>query len=180
MNCPSRGKIIGNVALTIILLLIVLCFPSVATDAANSFEERANLQVKSNLHVVQMALEMYAVDHQRSYPLPASLLRALRPQYLVDGHFPRNPFASHSRSLYQRNVILVDRRSGLLPAGRIQTSPGKTIGKGKFPRNGFFDIHTYGAIAYDLDPQRNIYVLYGIGKKKGQAILVATVSNFRK
>ncbi|MNL33195.1 hypothetical protein D3C87_1550900 [compost metagenome] len=161
--------------------LSVLSSP--ADQALDTIQEKAfsdpNKQLVSNLHAVQMALEMYAVDHSGKYPSAESFMRELTYQgilYLDEDRMPRNPFSSYE--LRQSNAILLPANGSPLKSATAETPTpaGSILGPGKAPHNSLHDLTTFGAIVYDYDPKRGSYVLYGIGQRGDDAVVTYVIT----
>jgi len=80
-------------------------------------------------------------------------------------------------SVRQAVRVAPDPRLGLPTAAQRQAgiaapALGADLGPGQVPRDGRFAAHTYGALVYDRDDRSGRYVLYGIGRRGEQAVLV--------
>lgn len=76
------------IVMTIIGILAAIVIPNYV-----KFAERAkDASVRENMHVVQAAIELFAVDHLGTYPLPAD--EAEVRGHIPGGVFPRNPFTN--------------------------------------------------------------------------------------
>ncbi len=91
----SIRRTTGTAGFTLIeLMIVVLIIGLLAAIAIPNFQHLVRRSkeatVRSNLHAIQMAVEVFAVDHGAIYPQPAdnAELESLMP----NGSYPTNPF----------------------------------------------------------------------------------------
>jgi type II secretion system protein G len=154
------------VSVVIVGILAAVAAPSYATAT----DRAKNAAVQSNCHSVQLALEQYGVDTAGVYPRDeATFYRKVvqDESYSGSSRFPRTPWDSQ-----QSRGIVWPQSSESVAAGDIvgagaEVDPVRT--------------NHYGAIAYTLAKgvtAQERYVLVGVGKRKGKAVVVASLRNF--
>ena len=141
-------------------------------------EKGRNAQVSANANTLRMALEQYAVDHEGTYPPGPDWLGPLvakKPGYLPGDRLAANPYGKPR----QANALgLADVPVQLPgPGGNAKAGLHTKLGPGKRPGAGPYDALTYGALIYGLDAAKQEYVLYGVGERNGQAVIVFAVSS---
>lgn len=141
-------------------------------ERAATLEQDRNSRIQANTHAIQMALEMYAVDHAGQYPGQATLFRDLvETNYLDDGHFAPNPWSD--TGAWQTTVI----DPAPLTRRTTAAAQGTAMGPGQLPEEKGYGVTTYGAIIYAVDSTRQVYHLYAIGREGNQAVVKMHVSN---
>ncbi|MEB3328768.1 MAG: hypothetical protein VKQ33_06010 [Candidatus Sericytochromatia bacterium] len=143
-----------------------------ARDLAEQEASFRNDGVRANLRTVALALSMYARDHQGRYPADGLWLRELgRRYYLPSQRLPDNPWTLMGE-WGQANAPAL----GLLPPidgpDFNPPVPGTVLGKGVRPLGSVYGPTTYGAVLYDATPDRRLCVLYGVGQRGDDAVLV--------
>ena len=182
------------------LLVVVVIIGILASVALPSFvgaqDKARNASVQSNGRTVQMALEEYATEHNGALPgtdaasWSADKFTGPGTGYLPGGNLPRSPWAPNG-VLQNENVPLATgkgkgkgKNKGLLSLkDSVLKEPSKPVseinedvGKGKIPST-FASAEEYGAIVYDYDAPTQYYLLYAIGKKGKDAIVVGAKTN---
>jgi hypothetical protein len=140
----------------------------------------------ANFQLVADALTRYAATAEgRPFPAPEAWIGTLAERGLLPGNaLPASPW-EHARAwgllaprrYRQANELAPE--AGLVDAGRLAhgarpTAEGTVLGAGHQPDHATFDAKTYGALVYDADPKGRLAVLYGIGRKGDQAVVLAT------
>ncbi|MBO9541455.1 type II secretion system protein GspG [bacterium] len=154
-----------GIAVATVVILPVLVMMTVAVPNYTGAQDKAkNAGVTANVHMVQVALEQYAIDNNGSYPSSAKefdkLIIESQAGYL--NKFPVTPWGG-----VQQHMIPADncgyefsinsKKGDIISTGRQVAQPEK--------------INDYGAIAYAYKNGR--YIIYGVGKKKNNAIITA-------
>lgn len=138
-----------------------------------------NKQLISNAHLFQMAIEMYAVDHEGNYPRVETLLHDLAAyDYLENWELPRNPWSAYE--LHQSNVIHLQADKSPLNRvvdGKLSTV-GTLLGPGTVPYNSVHELTSYGALIYDYEPKSRRYHLYAIGQQGSNAVVKGAFCNY--
>lgn len=155
--------------------------PAPALETLEAIQQHTdpNEQLAANLRAFQMAIEMYAVDHNGNYPRAETVHKELTNQgidYLANDQMPRNPWSTYE--LHQSNAIQLPASGSPLNRATAPTSTpkGTILGPGKAPHNSLHDLTTFGAIVYDYDPKRDSYVIYGIGKQGKDAVVAHVIT----
>lgn len=141
-------------------------------------DDARNSGVRQNVKKVQYALEAYAADHDGHLPAREEWLAVVAKVENVHGDNgrPVNPFAEGRKARNQRRPVPL---GPLMPAAPevFPTVEGAELGAGHAPKSHTYDALTYGAIACDIDQERDVYVIYGVGKRGDQAVVVAVATN---
>ena len=182
------------------LLVVVVIIGILASVALPSFvgaqDKARNASVQSNARTFQMALEQYATEHNGAFPGVATgawttdKFVGASSSYLAGGTLPRSPWAANG-VVQADNVPLSSgkgkgkgKKKGLVglddsvlktPAEEF-TQNNEDVGQGKIP-DTFAGANEYGAVVYDYDAATQYYLVYGMGKKGKEAIVVSGKSN---
>jgi hypothetical protein len=160
------------------LFSLSLLSSAVALPSFVKFQERSKEALQANNCMTTcLALEQYCADHDGVYPPQATWLQELvkgKPHYLPED---RLPASSYGKQFHQTNDLTVAEVPGLAPAGQPATPVGTVLDDGHLPDHDGMDGHTYGAIAYGVNPTQTAYVLYGIGQRRGKAVVVFAHAN---
>jgi prepilin-type N-terminal cleavage/methylation domain-containing protein len=165
-----------------------------------------NTAMTANVKVVQVALEQYAGDHDGTYPPSADPLDAARiyeeptpshlglGTYLPGRRFPASPWGQEGgvtaggsppntvRALCEpggaplNSAVEVGNGEGIIKRagtviGRGRVYPLASAASGRWPRTA------YGNLIYSRDPEHGIVLVYGVGKKRLDAVIVAGFCN---
>lgn len=136
-----------------------------------------NEGVRMNIRTVALSLTMYARDHKALYPMKNNWIGELQRSYYLPGkRLPPNPWV-----LMDENTQANSPGLGLIPPMTDENFDGPPIGtvlgKGTRPDSAIYAVTTYGAILYDVTPNRRACALYGVGQKDDDAIIID--SHFR-
>lgn len=140
-------------------ILAAIAIPSFV----GSQDASKNSQVRTNAKTLQLALEIYATDHDGLYPDLQDWQD--RPA------LPANPFGKPSQA------TLLGPSANLTGPGEEPTAKEAVLGKGKAPGEDPYDVLTYGALVCAVSADRKSYVVYGIGKHANQAVVVVALSD---
>ncbi|MEB3329722.1 MAG: type II secretion system protein [Candidatus Sericytochromatia bacterium] len=160
-----------------------------------------NTAMMANVKVVQVALEQYAGDHDGTYPPSADPRDPARTYevptashlglgtYLPGRRFPASPWGqagsgapSALRALCEpggaplNSAVDVGAGEGIIKRAGTVIGPGRvyplvSAGQGPWPRTA------YGNLIYSRDPEHGIVLVYGVGKKRQDAVVVAGFCN---
>jgi hypothetical protein len=143
-----------------------------ARDLAEQEASFRNDGVRANLRTVDMALSMYARDHQGVYPPDGHWLRELgRRYYLPSQRLPDNPWTLMGEWV-QANAPALGTLPSIEGPDFMPPVPGTVLGKGVRPTGSVYGPTTFGAVLYDATPDRRLCVLYGVGQQGEDAVLV--------
>jgi type II secretion system protein G len=182
------------------LLVVVVIIGILASVALPSFvgaqDKARNASVQSNARTVQIALEAYATENKGAYPPVAAGAWATAKftgagsTYFPGGKMPRSPWAAGTL-LQSENVPLSTgknkgkgKKKGLTSlADSVLNDPpedftgvNEDVGIGKIPVS-FAGADEYGAVIYDYDVPTAFYLVYAMGKKGKESIVVSAKSN---
>lgn len=138
-----------------------------------------NASLEADISAFKIALEQYAVDHDDAYPAPDVAVNVLTQNgYLLNNRMPLNPWDEHvSVGLISSKRFSDNLKTGAAIAKVAHTPPaGTLLGVGHLPGAGSGNLLVYGNLVYDYDKTSKTYVVYGIGKRGSQAIVVRAPS----
>lgn len=148
----------------------------VLQDFEGAREKAYAASVRANMYAVGLAIEQYNIDNVGTYPANEGWLAAVTNfNYLPDDQMPQNPYLRENgqRSRQANDVGVAG--TPLAPATAKKPSPeGTVVGPGRLPDGKAYDARTYGAIVYDHDPASGSYVLYAIGRRGADAVVVGS------
>jgi len=184
---------------------IVGALASVGLSNLEEAKDRArNTGMVANVRVVQVALEQYAGDHDGTYPPSADPHDAERTfgeatasqlglaTYLPGRRYPASPWGQEAgavgaspntvRALCDpggaplNSAVDVGNGDGIIKRAGTVIGPGRVYplaggGPGAWPRTAF------GNLIYSRDPAHGIVLVYGVGKKRQDAVIVAGFCN---
>lgn len=177
--------LLGGVAALGLVAGLVWGWPRLqAADQGGAQDAGLNLAIADRVIKVHQALQFYVKRPWRKpgeplAPASAGLITFLNE--LEDGDGARllaNPFGTPGQS----RAIAIAEADGLLTtaaeraAGHRPVAALKALGPGRRPLDGPYGPRTHGALIYDWDPASERYVLYGIGRAGGQAVVVHQVT----
>lgn len=176
------------------------------TNFEEARDRARNTSMTANVKVVQVALEQYAGDHDGAYPPSTDPRDADRTYeeptashlglgtYLPGRHFPASPWGQEGgagiggstpnavRALCEpggaplNSAVDVGTGEGIIKRAGTVVGPGRVYplaggSQGPWPRTA------YGNVIYSRDPEHGIVLVYGIGKKRQDAVIVAGFCN---
>ncbi|HEY9855102.1 MAG TPA: type II secretion system protein [Stenomitos sp.] len=166
------------------LLIVVVIIGILATVAVPNFagaKDRArNSAVQANVHVVQVALERYAVDNTGRYPTTAE---GLNPAVIAAGStyqpfYPPSPWGTAVTQAITANIAIPN--ANVTPQiGKNPTDGSNAIAPGALVAPT--TVTDFGAISYrqpTTSTANELYELMGSGKKGDNAITVFYVKNY--
>ena len=171
-------------------LLISIGYPNYQI----SQDKARNAAMVTNVKTLQTAMIEYASEHDGAYPnSPDVLDLEANPanweagtiglsSHLPGGFYPRSPWASEPQaqliSPYDAGAPEPLNSATQLGEDGIVKRAGTPIGDGSPPENGSnYSRQTYGALLYSRDPDKQIILLYGVGKKFEEAVVAFGISN---
>lgn len=96
--------------------------------------------------------------------------------YLPGGIMPRSPWCADSQTVFYQPDNDLTAVEAIASNDELMTPVGRKLGGGAVA-NPPTAVKHYGAIAYDLELDSQVYVVYGTGKKNKDAILAGSCSN---
>ncbi|MEB3329282.1 MAG: prepilin-type N-terminal cleavage/methylation domain-containing protein [Candidatus Sericytochromatia bacterium] len=188
MHQPPRSARSGFTLIELMMVVVIIgLLAAIAVPALQDAQDKArNAAMITNIKTLQLALAQYASDNSGSYPpspdetgtgitsFTATELRLMT--YLTGGSYPLSPWTSLPQA-----ALLPSGGAPLPKATEVQDNQvlelkGKELGKGINP--GALKVAPtlrthYGALMYSRDPDRQVTLLFGVGKKKDKAIVAA-------
>jgi type II secretion system protein G len=176
------------------LLVVVVIIGILASVALPSFvgaqDKARNASVQSNARTIQMALEEFSTENNGAYPATGAAWSAAGglvgtgTTYLPGGKIPLSPWATGNQTTGLEAVGTVPSNTLATADVTVAASPPQALpnvtktvtGTGMVSPIPSATTH-YGAVAYDYHAATQYYVLYTVGKKGKDAILVAAISN---
>ncbi len=187
------------------VVVIIGILASVALPAFVSAQDRArNAAVQANVKTVQVALAEYAAEYNGLHP-EVTYVAAKKgggggngngngggnggkkgrgagapldglEDYLPGGRMPRSPWSADSQTEFYQPTNELTAVEKISDGEELMTPIGRKLGGGQVA-NPPSAVKHYGAIAYDLAIDSQIYVVYGTGKKNKDAVLAGSCSN---
>lgn len=186
MRQPTARPGFTLIELMMVVVIIGL-LAAIGVPALQDAQDKSrNAAMITNIKTLQLALAQYASDNNGSYPpspdetttgvtsFSANGLKLMI--YLTGGRYPLSPWTS-----VPQMSLLPTGGAPLPKATEVQDNAaldlkGTEIGNGVNP--GVLKVAPtlrthYGALMYSRDPDRQITLLFGVGKKKSKAIIAA-------
>lgn len=203
---PGRRSGFTLVEILVIIVMVAILFSVSFQSFIGARDRSSNAKVDGNVRQIQQALIIYEADNEK---LPRYLTPEAGSTALLDGsrsvvYLPGNvlPRAAWTDNWQGNNLNKIaadmpastDAGAGYfrfdamndgdvkvrLPAqptklagGRL---PAKSVGA---PAAANFTFRNYGAVMYEANPSRNLFILHGVGKHQGDARVVALATNAR-
>ena len=192
----------------LVIAVIVGIMGSMTFEGMVSARDRAaNAKVDGNVHQIQQALIAFEADTERyphfvAFPTApdAAMVYLTTPggniRYLPGDRLPSTPWTenwqNNNINAVPANLPATDNAKSFFRVadmntsgytGRLVTNPAP-LGDGIVPEAGggagiTFTPTTYGAVIYDVNNGRSMYTLHGVGKRNGNAVVVAVSTNAR-
>lgn len=168
------------------LLVVVVIIGILASVALPSFvgaqDKARNASVAANVNTIRMALEQYATDNNGSFPFSNAMITTngglTTNSYLPGNRMPKSPWGSVAQT---DNVPPANPLVGAadVAAGTTTLNSIGTViaGAGVVKTANPTEHKDYGFIAYGYEPDSQVYVVFGTGKKNKAAIVAAATSN---
>jgi type II secretion system protein G len=185
---PPRSARPGFTLIELMMVVVIIgLLAAIAVPAMQDAQDKSrNAAMITNIKTLQLALAQYAADNSGSYPpspdetnagvtsFSPNDLRLMT--YLTGGRYPLSPWTSLPQA-----ALLPTGGAPLPKATEVQENQtldlmGKEVGRGVNP--GATKVAPtlrthYGALMYSRDPDRQITLLFGVGKKKDKAVVAA-------
>lgn len=164
------------IVVVVIGILVAVAIP----NFAGAKDRARNGAVQANVHVIQVALERYAIDNTGHYPTTA---QGLNPAVVSAGSlyqpfYPQSPWGAAVTQAVNSNIAIPDAnatpQNGRNPTdGSVSAAPGTLVAP--------TSVTHYGAISYrqpSTATAQELYELMGTGKKGDSAITVYYIKNY--
>jgi type II secretion system protein G len=176
----------------LVVVVIIGILASIALPSFVSAQDKArNASVVANVNVVRAAVENFSADHNGVPPTLAQAVGKVKePEdslvdggYLVGNALPPAPWCPTKQarpvvgfegSETMPTMQLLEDKELTLPQGGARFNPPLT---GAVPTDASYEVFNYGAISYDTVTDSAKYVIFGTGKRNGEAIIGASCSN---